>query len=358
MTTQIKLLLLLTVALTTVGCDKTSQTTTHNDGEHVPRVEARPFHGEVYRSIDGNTALTLISSEELELREGKTTLLCKYSKQTETLRVIITSLGTSQIVYFRFTDKGLQDNEGKTLLSPTNYVAAIEEDRKKKELSEKCQQVQNEYDQATKLVANTLATEENRLLLVKRKEENDVISRHSATSNEIESTHDQQLNKAKKALEETLNAAEEANSKSMKEAKEQDLREDKAETKDLEIVAKAYPATPELHKKAYDAEEKIRAIHQRHAEVRGRIEDRYKAKLKQETDKLQRAYQEEEARLKSESEAKIAQNDQSKDRELREVQLRYNKSLEPFILKGKSDLAEIFETAKRKVDEWHDKIMK
>ena len=63
-----------------------------------------------YQSIDGNHAITIVSSEELELREGSTTLLCKYTKQDEKLRIVETVNGTNQVLYFRFTNQGLEND--------------------------------------------------------------------------------------------------------------------------------------------------------------------------------------------------------------------------------------------------------
>jgi hypothetical protein len=62
--------------------------------------------------------LTLISKDECELNEHGTIFLCKYTKQNDNLRVVTTALGTSQVLYYRFTNQGLQDNDGNVLLSP------------------------------------------------------------------------------------------------------------------------------------------------------------------------------------------------------------------------------------------------
>jgi len=36
-----------------------------------------------------------------------------------------TASGTIQVIYFRFTDQGLDDNNGNVLLSPERYTAAL-----------------------------------------------------------------------------------------------------------------------------------------------------------------------------------------------------------------------------------------
>lgn len=124
---------LLLITLVVLGCDKRSAT---ENSSQPQRVEAQPFHGQVYRSINGQNALTLVSSDELELREGNTTLLCKYSKQPDALRVVMTAMGTNQVIYFRFINVGLQDNEGRVFLSPQAYVAAVEQSRIAQERAE------------------------------------------------------------------------------------------------------------------------------------------------------------------------------------------------------------------------------
>src|SRR5947209_2468105 len=84
------------------------------------RVEAAAFHGESYRTSDERSAITLISAEELEYGlDNGTTLLCKYSEQGNALRVIMTALGTQQVLYFRRVPNGLQSNDGQLYLNPT-----------------------------------------------------------------------------------------------------------------------------------------------------------------------------------------------------------------------------------------------
>jgi hypothetical protein len=61
------------------------------------------------------------------LAEGGTTLLCKYTKPNDTLRVVTTALGTSQVIYFRFTNQGLVDNNGNVLFSPEGLAANIQQ---------------------------------------------------------------------------------------------------------------------------------------------------------------------------------------------------------------------------------------
>lgn len=99
------------------GCDKAPNTETSRAGDPKPQVKAEPFHGEVYRPLRGDTVLTLVSPDECELRQGQRTLLCKYTKQPDALRVVITALGTTEVIYYKFTDQGLQSENGDVLFS-------------------------------------------------------------------------------------------------------------------------------------------------------------------------------------------------------------------------------------------------
>lgn len=120
-----------------IGCERPPNITTTNATEPQRRVEAEPFNGEIFRSSDGRHSLTLISKDECELRSGTTTLLCKYTKQSDALRVVATTLGTNQVIYYRVIDQGLQDNEGKVLLSPVRYSAAMQQMQQAQEAKER-----------------------------------------------------------------------------------------------------------------------------------------------------------------------------------------------------------------------------
>ena len=119
------------------GCDKAPNTETLRSGDQKPQVKAEPFHGEVYRPLRGDTVLTLVSSDECELRQGQRTLLCKYTKQPDALRVVMTALGTNEVIYYKITEQGLQTEKGETLFSSELYserlakrAAAIAESKK------------------------------------------------------------------------------------------------------------------------------------------------------------------------------------------------------------------------------------
>jgi hypothetical protein len=109
--------------LASCGQSPTTKTVNSNDSQPTPApIQAEAFHGQVYKSLNGRTVLTLISKDECELSEQGTILLCKYTKQDDKLRVVTTALGTSQVLYYRFTNQGLQDNNGNVLFSPEVYL--------------------------------------------------------------------------------------------------------------------------------------------------------------------------------------------------------------------------------------------
>jgi len=133
----------------TAGCNQSPTTPTANNNASQPPqptrqpVQAEPFHGQVYKSIDGRNVLTLTSKDECELMQNGTTLPCKYTKQTDALRVIATVMGTPQVIYYRFTDQGIQDNNGNVLLSPEKYdvaVVQLQQEQKRLELEREAQQ--------------------------------------------------------------------------------------------------------------------------------------------------------------------------------------------------------------------------
>jgi hypothetical protein len=139
--------ILATLSFLAAGCDKTPKSSVTNSSQPPAAaqqppiaaqqppspIQAEPFHGQVYKSLNGRTVLTLVSRDECEIAEGGTTLLCKYTKQDDKLRIVTTALGTSQVLYFRFTDQGLDDNKGNVLLSPDKYAAALEVVRQQQE---------------------------------------------------------------------------------------------------------------------------------------------------------------------------------------------------------------------------------
>jgi hypothetical protein len=163
---NIKSIVILTACVFFIaGCNKspTPPPANNSASPQPPPVQAEPFHNQVYKSLDGRKMLTLISKDECEYTEGRDTVLGKYTKQTDSLRVVLTVMGTSQVVYFRFTDQGLQDNNGNVLLSPENYAAAIEQIRQAKieEMKKQKEAAQKQLDEENRQKAAMEERENN-----------------------------------------------------------------------------------------------------------------------------------------------------------------------------------------------------
>ena len=175
-----------------VACDQAPNINTIQGAGAVQRVEAEPFQGSVYRSFDDQIALTLISRDECEIRTQGTTLLCKYTKQADALRIVTTALGTNQVIYFRFTDQGIQDNQGTTLLSPERYSAAMEQVRLTREREA---QAQREAERQRRQAEERAQQETARLaaLLTKSKAQTKVIAKFPLVVGEFTSRFDPSL---------------------------------------------------------------------------------------------------------------------------------------------------------------------
>ena len=68
-----------------------------------------------YRTVGERSVIVFVSSDELEIREGGDNLVCKYTKQGNQLRVIVSALGTTTAKYFDFTPQGLVGEKGEVL---------------------------------------------------------------------------------------------------------------------------------------------------------------------------------------------------------------------------------------------------
>lgn len=163
------------LAFLAAGCEKAPTSIANNSGSQAPPVaqpalpvvqptpqpiQAEPFHGQVYKALNGRTVLTLVSKDECEIAENGTTLLCKYTKQDGKLRVVTTALGTSTVLYFRFTDQGLDDNQGHVLFSPEKFEAALEqiqqkqrEETRAREEKERVAKMMSDATSATQTIA-------------------------------------------------------------------------------------------------------------------------------------------------------------------------------------------------------------
>jgi len=115
--------LLIVVAGTVfLGCHEAKPTAgTNSSNNPPPSSETHLFNAEAYQSLDGASGLTLISPDECELHAQSTILLCKYNRTPDALRVVTP---TSHVIYFRFVEEGIQDNDGRILLSKKEYDQA------------------------------------------------------------------------------------------------------------------------------------------------------------------------------------------------------------------------------------------
>lgn len=76
---------------------------------------------QTYRMVGGQSVISLVSSDELEIRQGGENLICKYTKQDGRLRVVVNVLGTTTAKYFNMTPEGLVDEDGDTYYEPATY---------------------------------------------------------------------------------------------------------------------------------------------------------------------------------------------------------------------------------------------
>lgn len=67
---------------------------------------------QTYSTIGGEGVISLISSDELEIREGGENIVCKYTKQEGRLRVVVTARGTTTAKYYNMTPQSLVDEDG------------------------------------------------------------------------------------------------------------------------------------------------------------------------------------------------------------------------------------------------------
>jgi len=119
--------LFLSLTMLVTSCSKQDAAPNASAPANEP-AKAKPFEGQVFRTADDRQAITLISKDELEMRGGDAgpdNLICKYTRQDDTLRVVQTMLGTTLAVYYKITPQGLQAKDGTVLFNPANIRAQI-----------------------------------------------------------------------------------------------------------------------------------------------------------------------------------------------------------------------------------------
>lgn len=100
------------------SCSKAPETNQEAE-QKVKPVQPKPFKGQVYRDIDDSLVITMVSLDELELQTGGANLICKYTTQDDSLRVVANIMGAAQALYYRITDEGLLGNDGSVLYIPS-----------------------------------------------------------------------------------------------------------------------------------------------------------------------------------------------------------------------------------------------
>lgn len=101
-----------------VSCSKAPETNQEAEQRGKP-VQPKPFKGQVYRAIDDRLVITLVSPDELELQTNGANLICKYTIQDDSLRVVANIMGAAQALYYRITNEGLLGNDGSVLYTPS-----------------------------------------------------------------------------------------------------------------------------------------------------------------------------------------------------------------------------------------------
>uniref|UniRef100_UPI003784C8C5 SH3 domain-containing protein n=1 Tax=Prosthecobacter sp. TaxID=1965333 RepID=UPI003784C8C5 len=118
-------------------------------------------------------------------------------------------------------------------------------------------------------------------------------------SDEFTSARKQQLLHAGQTLEENIKAAKERISRLEREEIERAKREEQAATKDLRAIGQAYPQTPEIGQRSYQARQQIGEIELQYQFKYDAIRDKYEAALRHQQDELEQAYQSEIAEINS-----------------------------------------------------------
>ena len=92
----------------------------------LPTSAETDLQGAVFRALTDAPRIKVISDDELEFtpeRDGAN-LVCKYSRDGDSLRVVATVLGSTQAIYFKFAPEGLQSPDGTILYDVAHIEAA------------------------------------------------------------------------------------------------------------------------------------------------------------------------------------------------------------------------------------------
>lgn len=102
------------VALQFCACSKQASQTT----QPAKPPEAK---NQTYRTLGGRSVISIVSSDELEIREGGQNIVCKYTEKDKKLRVVVNALGTTTAKYFNLTPQGLVGEQGEIYYEPASY---------------------------------------------------------------------------------------------------------------------------------------------------------------------------------------------------------------------------------------------
>ena len=137
---------------------------------------------EVYRSLNGHFVFDLISSDQVEYKYGHSenityyewishTVQAKYTKQSDAIRVVFAD---GRVSYFRFTQEGIQTEDGESLLSPERFAAAKEQIRLN-QIHKEAEQARMEAEQLAKAKAADAERQRKEELIEASKKETKIL---------------------------------------------------------------------------------------------------------------------------------------------------------------------------------------
>jgi TonB family protein len=91
---------------------------------HVTGFAADVSKGKIFWSADQRTSIRITSPDQLELATDRSVQTCRYSRDGDTLRVVVASLGSVEVLYFRVTSEGLVAADGLVLYDDRHLEAA------------------------------------------------------------------------------------------------------------------------------------------------------------------------------------------------------------------------------------------
>lgn len=131
---------------------------------------------------------------------------------------------------------------------------------------------------------------------------------HSQHPDEITSARNKQLLRAKQTLENNIKVARAAILQEAEEI-ERTRREEQAATQNLLEIAQAYPRSPEISRRSYQAQEQLREIQHQYQQKYAAIRNKYEAALRHQPEQFHSVYRSEVAALKSGSATGTAQHE-------------------------------------------------